>query len=292
MRVSDGQNIAAVAISEFAPAKINLALHVLGRRDDGYHELDSIVAFADVGDALTIRPAEKFSIAATGPFAAQLPKPEDNIMHRAWQLAREIAGERGRALPPVAIDLVKNLPVASGIGGGSADAAAVLRGCMKLAGIELDDGLVAAALSLGADVPICLAGRSARMRGVGEDIAVIGDFVPLAAVLVNPGIGVATSDVFTGIGLQRGQSHRPAIVPSEPLARLRNDMQDVAIAVAPVIKNMLAALSAQPSCTFARMSGSGATCFGIFEEEGPARAAAAAIVRENPTWWVKPIVVG
>lgn len=279
-------------ISEFAPAKINLALHVLGRRDDGYHDLDSIVGFADVGDTIEIRAATEFSIAARGPFAAGLPPADQNIMHAAWRLAQQIAQSRGRVVPAVAINIEKNLPVASGIGGGSADAAATLRGCLRLAGLAIDRGAYEAALTLGADVPVCLLRRAARMRGIGEHLAPFETFAALPAVLVNPAVPVATKDVFTALGLRRGQSHRAAIDPERPLSELRNDMQEAAIAVAPAIAGVLAALAAQPGCRLARMSGSGATCFGIFDVPPAARAAAARISEANPDWWTRPAVIG
>lgn len=249
-----------------ARAKINLALHVLARRADGYHQLDSIVAFADAGDDLRFAPAPRFCISAEGPFAAALPHEADNIITRAWALATELAGQRGRVLPPVAVHLVKNLPVASGIGGGSADAAAALRGFLEIAGVgEIDSGVMTAALALGADVPVCLAGRSCRMRGIGEQIAPLDRFDPVHALLVNPGVAVSTSAVFGQLGLARGQSHgSPIADPADP-GGWRNDLESPAIQLAPVIADVLAMLRAMPGVTRCFMSGSGATCVALCE---------------------------
>jgi len=268
-----------------ARAKINLALHVLGRRADGYHELDSIVAFADVGDELTFSPASEFSIRADGPFASVLPAAGENIVSRAWTMAGAIAGRRGRVLPPVAVHITKNLPVASGIGGGSADAAEALRGFLRIAGIDtLDDEIVADALSLGADVPVCLAGRACRMRGVGERITPLADFVPVHAVLVNPGVAVSTPEVFRKLGLEKGQAFgEPIADPADP-ATWRNDLTAPAIALSPVIAEVITALERQPGITRAFMSGSGATCIGL--SDAPLQFGAA-----NPAWWVAPAIL-
>jgi 4-diphosphocytidyl-2-C-methyl-D-erythritol kinase len=222
--------------SERAPAKINLALHVLGRRADGYHELDSIVAFADVGDELTFSPAREFAITTDGPFAAGLPPTEDNIVAKAWAVMRDMIPE----LPPAAVHLVKNLPIASGIGGGSANAAAAIRAAMQIADItHFSDALMAAALSLGADVPVCLLGKACRMQGVGERITPLGDFKPLHAVLVNPGIAVSTLDAFRKLGLEKGQEFATPITIQ---ALWRNDLTTPSIALAPVIGEVLDAL--------------------------------------------------
>ena len=268
-----------------ARAKVNLALHVLGRRVDGYHELDSIVAFADLGDELTFSPASEFSIRTDGPFASVLPAAGENIVSRAWTMAGAIAGRRGRVLPPVAVHITKNLPVASGIGGGSADAAEALRGFLRIAGIDtLDDEVMADALSLGADVPVCLAGRACRMRGVGERITPLADFVPVHAVLVNPGVAVSTPEVFRKLGLEKGQAFgEPIADPADP-ATWRNDLTAPAIALSPVIAEVITALERQPGITCAFMSGSGATCIGL--SDAPLQFGAA-----NPAWWVAPAIL-
>lgn len=268
--------------SVFAPAKVNLALHVLGRREDGYHDLDSIVAFADVGDWLSFAPAERFTISAEGPFAHALPDASGNIIAKAWEAVSAIAAARGRALPPVAVQLVKNLPVASGIGGGSANAAAAMKGFLKLAGLSVadDEEVAAAALKIGADVPVCLTGRACRMRGVGEVITPLDDFAPCHALLVNPMVEVSTPRVFGGLGLEKGQRFGAAISEARSPAHWRNDLATPAIALAPVIGDVLERLAAAPGVIRAFMSGSGATCVALCEARPePERFGLA------PSWW-------
>lgn len=253
--------------SERARAKINLALHVLGRRADGYHDLDSIVAFADVGDDLRFSPADEFSITASGPFAAHLPAMGDNIITRAFDKVGGIAAARGKVLPPVAVHLVKNLPVASGIGGGSANAAAAMRGFLKIAGLEaIDDEIMSAALSLGADVPVCLLGRACRMQGIGERITQLEGFEPVEVLLVNPGVEVSTPAVFRQLGLEKGAAFAGPIADVSDSTKWRNDLMAPAIAIAPVIGDVLDWLGQVPAMAQARMSGSGATCFGVLRE--------------------------
>ncbi len=266
--------------SLFAPAKINLALHVLGRRTDGYHDLDSIVAFADVGDKLTFAPAERFTIVAEGPFAAALPPQGGNIIAKAWSAASELAAKRGKTLPQVAVRLEKNLPVASGIGGGSSNAAAALKGFLRFAGIDpADADVTAAGLAIGADVPVCLLGKACRMRGVGERLTPLGGFHPRRAILVNPLVAVPTPEVFRGLALERGQAFREAISDEQDSASWRNDLAAPAIALAPVISEILQRLAATPGVTRAFMSGSGATCVALCE--GPDTAPDL-----DPSWWV------
>jgi 4-diphosphocytidyl-2-C-methyl-D-erythritol kinase len=263
-----------------APAKVNLALHVLGRRDDGYHELDSIVAFADRGDSLRFAPASGFELTADGAFAHQLPAAADNIIARAWQLGTAIAQARGVTVPGTAIHLTKDLPVASGIGGGSANAAATLRGLMKIAGLAPDDAeMRRAALSLGADVPVCLFGRACRMRGVGERIAPLEGFPGMTALLVNPGVAVSTPAVFGRLGLKTGESFGAAIEDAGNMRTWRNDLAPAAIALAPVIGAAIAWLSAQPGVTHAAMSGSGATCYALLDEKAQTPV-------PPPGWWL------
>ncbi|PZF75608.1 4-(cytidine 5'-diphospho)-2-C-methyl-D-erythritol kinase [Aestuariivirga litoralis] len=252
----------------FAPAKVNLALHVLGRRADGYHDLDSVVAFADVGDRLTFTPADDFTITLGGPFAAALPQAGDNIIAKSWAAARAIAQKRGRALPPVQVHLEKNLPVASGIGGGSANAAAALKGFLRLAGItEIDAEIAAAGLAIGADVPVCLSGVACRMQGVGERITPLVGFTPLRAILVNPLVEVSTPAVFRGLALEKGQSCGTPVADLRDPARWRNDLASPAIALAPVIGEVLTRLAAAPGVTRAFMSGSGATCVALCTDD-------------------------
>ena len=272
--------------SLFAPAKVNLALHVLGRRADGYHEIDSIVAFADVGDWLTFAPAHRMTITVGGPFAAALPPASDNIIAKSWSAAEAIAARRGRALPPVAVHLDKNLPVASGIGGGSANAAAALKGFLSLAGIaDIDDEIIAAGLAIGADVPVCLGGRACRMQGVGERIRPLEGFTPRPAILVNPLVEVSTPSVFKGLALEKGQSHRTAIADDRDPASWCNDLAAPAIALAPVIGDVLARLAATPGITRAFMSGSGATCVALLSDD-------AAMPDLDPRWWSVRTVLG
>jgi len=253
-----------------ARAKINLALHVLGRRADGYHQLDSIVAFADAGDRLEFAPADRFSLTASGPFADALPLAAENIVAKAWQAAVAIAGRRGKPVAPAAVHLTKNLPVASGIGGGSANAAAAMRGALKIAGIDgLDDEILAAGLALGADVPVCLVGKACRMQGIGERITPLEGFRPIHAVLVNPGIAVSTAEVFRQLGLEPGQRYGTPIADTADPSGWRNDLAAPAIALSPVIGDVIAALGRVPGVTRAFMSGSGATCVGVLDS--PAR---------------------
>ena len=273
-------------LSLFAPAKVNLALHVLGRREDGYHDLDSIVAFADVGDMLTFSPAPALAITASGPFAAALPESADNIIARSWSVAQAIAARRGRALPPVAVHLEKNLPVASGIGGGSANAAAALKGFLRMAGIaEIDAEVIAAGLGIGADVPVCLAGVACRMQGVGERITPLANFTPRPAILVNPLVELSTPAVFKALALEKGQAHRAAIADTSDPATWRNDLGEPAIALAPVIGEVLTRLAAAPGVTRTFMSGSGATCVGLLDDES-------AMPELHPSWWVARTVLG
>lgn len=272
--------------SFFAPAKVNLALHVLGRRADGYHDLDSIVAFADVGDTLTFTPAEDFTVTADGPFASALPPANDNIISKAWAAAARIAATRGRSLPPVAVHLTKNLPVASGIGGGSANAAAALKGFLHSAGIDaIDDAIAAEGLRIGADVPVCLMGHACRMRGVGERIERLPGFQPRKAILVNPLVEVSTPAVFKALGLEKGQAFASGIADSHDDAAWRNDLAKPAIALAPVIGEVLERLKAAPGITRAFMSGSGATCVALYQQE-PGR------LDLDPRWWVARTVLG
>jgi 4-diphosphocytidyl-2-C-methyl-D-erythritol kinase len=270
------------AAAEFAPAKVNLALHVVGRRRDGYHLLDSLVAFPRLGDLVEAEPDSGVSLAIDGPFARDLPKDSSNLVLRAAAL---MAGAgRGAALR-----LTKNLPVASGIGGGSADAAATLRLLTRLWDKPLPEP--AAVLGLGADVPVCLDARAARMTGIGERLQPLA-LPPFWMVLANPGVAVATAAVFAG--LRRSANPPLAAVPALGdvdalaafLATQRNDLELPASALAPAISEALAALAAQPGCRLARMSGSGATCFGLFASEPAALAAAKQVAKARRDWWV------
>ena len=279
-------------VREFAAAKINLALHVTGRRADGYHLLDSVVAFAAVGDTLTLEPAAAFSLAVSGRFAPGLPVDDDNLVMRA---AAALA-QRFPALPRAAMRLDKALPVASGVGGGSADAAAAIRAACRAGEIDpFTDEIAALALALGADVPVCLQGRACRMSGIGEAIAAMPLGERLPAALVNPGAPVATAAVFQALGLARGaEGYAP--LPARGgsllgwLEACRNDLEPAAVAIEPLVGEALDALRATPGARLARMSGSGGTCFALYGTRAEAEAAAAALCR--PGWWAVATTLG
>ena len=267
-------------VTEFAPAKINLALHVLGRRADGYHELDSVVAFADVGDVLTFAPASKTDLSVDGAFALDAPTTNDNLVLRAYSAL----AQRG-ALPAVAMHLTKNLPVASGIGGGSADAAAALRGLMRLFDLRFDaETMREMALSLGADVPVCLNGKACRMQGVGDIITPLEQLPAHAILLVNPLQACGTKDVFRSMGLKTGDDAGLALDLNTP-STWRNDMTDAAQRVLPVIIEVFTALEALPSTVAVRMSGSGATCFALMDRYADAVLAEQQLRLTHPYWW-------
>lgn len=269
-------------IVETAPAKINLALHVRARRADGYHELETLFAFLADGDTITLERAAEPHFAVTGPFAAGLAGEGDNLVTRA---ARAFAA--GIVDPgPLAIGLDKHLPIASGIGGGSADAAATLRALARLTGVAADDRLFAIAERLGADVPACLLGQSAIGLGKGERLAPVAGLAGMPVLLVNPGVAVSTAAVFKAWdGVDRG-AISPQGSPIERAIAGRNDLAAPATAMAPVIGEVLAALERQAGCIVVRMSGSGATCFALFEHVADRVNAAAVIRAAHPGWWV------
>ncbi|MBS0126363.1 4-(cytidine 5'-diphospho)-2-C-methyl-D-erythritol kinase [Thetidibacter halocola] len=262
-----------------APAKVNLCLHVTGQRSDGYHLLDSIVMFADLGDRIALAPAPAMALTVTGPRAAGVPDDARNLCWKA-------ADRYGRA---VSITLDKHLPAAAGIGGGSSDAAAVLRGLERMTGRPpaFDP------LALGADVPVCMLGRAARMTGIGEGVEPL-DLPPLPAVLVNPGIEVPTPSVFRALPSKHNPPLDPIPEGAAPgvlidwLATQRNDLEPPARAQAPVIGAVLAALA---PARLARMSGSGATCFGLCDSLTDAQALADAIQAAHPGWWVAAVTL-
>ncbi len=279
-----------------APAKINLTLHVLGRRpEDGYHVLESLVAFAEVADGLTLDPGPDLTLSVAGPTAGPAGPLDDNLVLRA---ARHLAaGCPGLRLG--AFHLHKELPVAAGIGGGSSDAAAALRLLAELNGLTLDHpAVVAAARATGADVPVCLDPRARMMRGAGEAVGPALGFEALPAVLVNPSVPVSTAPVFKALGLAVGQAldgaEHPAIAATldaegvlAAIHPARNDLEPPALTVAPIIGSALALLRAQGGCRLARMSGSGATVFALFSDRQAAETAAGAVRREQPGWWVE-----
>ena len=285
------------AIFEFAAAKINLALHVTGRRGDGYHLLDSLVTFTDIGDRLTFSPSDTDRFTLSGRFADDLPHHDDirtgNLALRARNRLREEAAGAGAAAGPVHIHLEKNLPPASGIGGGSADAAAVLRGLNRLWQPGLDAETIALiALSLGADVPMCLASRPLIARGIGDIIVPATGFPRLDLVLANPLLPLATPAVFAALENRHNpplsiEAQAPADA-SEWIALVResrNDLQLPASRIAPAIHGVLDALSSA-GASLVRMSGSGATCFGLFADVDSAKAAADRLAHARPDWFV------
>ena len=273
-----------------APAKVNLYLHVVGRQSDGYHRLDSLVAFAGIGDTVEARAAGDISLTIEGPFAASVPAGEDNLAMRAARALAEATGADAGA----DIRLVKRLPPASGIGGGSADAAATMRALLRLWNARLDPrALAALALRLGADVPVCLAGRAAFVGGIGDELEYAPALPAASIVLANPGMPVPTAEVFRRRAGPFSSAARFSETP-ETAARLAallkargNDLEGPARAICPAIGDVLSALARQPGALITRMSGSGATCFALFAEAGAATEAAFALVRAQPRWWVK-----
>jgi 4-diphosphocytidyl-2-C-methyl-D-erythritol kinase len=272
----------------FARAKINLYLHVLGRRPDGFHLLDSLVVFAETGDEIVVAPSDGLWVKVVGPFADKLAADDDNLVLRAARGLRDLAGVTTGA----AIILTKNLPVASGIGGGSADAAATLHALMALWNVTPERAVLERlALGLGADVPVCLAGRPSFMGGIGEEIAPVGTLPAAHLLLVNPGIATPTPAVFKARQGGFSPSGRWAAPPADvaalasALKERGNDLTDAAITVTPAIRDVLAAIAATEGCLLARLSGSGATCFGVYADAAAAEAARRAIFAANPAWW-------
>jgi 4-diphosphocytidyl-2-C-methyl-D-erythritol kinase len=286
------------ALVENGRAKVNLTLRVVGRRVDGYHDLESVVAFADCADRLSLTPGPKLNLKTTGPLARDCGDTSDNLVFKAAQLL----GERVPDLKLGDFTLDKVLPVAAGIGGGSADAAAVLRLLAQANGLALDDPrLIEVAQLTGADVPVCLASRACVMTGVGETLLPLS-LPKMPCVMVNPRIPVATRDVFQALGLRNGELLvgatdviRATAWPEqgasledwvEVLSSGSNDLEAPATRIQPVIGEVISALSATNGAWLARMSGSGATCFAIFENTAEAKRAAQKIQLDHPKWWV------
>jgi len=279
-------------------AKVNLTLRVVGRRVDGYHDLESVVAFADCADKLTLKPGGELSLTTTGPLAQACGATAHNLVLKAASLlAEEVPG-----LKLGAFTLEKVLPIAAGIGGGSADAAAALRLLAQLNRLALDDQRVLdVALATGADVPVCLSSRACDMTGVGETLLPL-NLPKLPSVLVNPRVPVATKDVFAALGLRNGELLVGAtdVIESpawpddgasisqwvDALSIVNNDLEAPAIRVQPAISDVLSALGAADGVLLSRMSGSGATCFAIFADAARAHAASEQIRRDHPSWWV------
>lgn len=286
------------ALIEEGRAKVNLTLRVVGRRADGYHDLESVVAFADCADRLTLEPGGELKLATTGPLAAACGVMSDNLVFKAAKLLAEAVP--GLKLGAFALDKV--LPVAAGIGGGSADAAAALRLLARLNNLSLDDPrLQKVALATGADVPVCLLSRACDMTGVGEQLLPLA-LPSMPCVMVNPRVPVATKDVFQELGLRNGELLVGATdvleAPAWPeeggsiadwidvLETVANDLEAPALRIQPVIGEVLEALRSSAGVKLARMSGSGATCFAIYGAATDAHAAAEKIRRDHPGWWV------
>lgn len=286
------------ALVEEGRAKVNLSLRVVGRRADGYHDLESVVAFADCADRLTLEPGGELRLATTGPLAAACGETSDNLVFKAAKLLAD-------AVPNLklgAFALDKVLPVAAGIGGGSADAAAALRLLARLNNLSLDDPrLQEVALATGADVPVCLFSRACDMTGVGEQLLPLA-LPSMPCVMVNPRVPVATKDVFRELGLRNGELLVGATdvleAPAWPeqggsiadwvdvLETVANDLEGPALRIEPVIGHVLEVLRSSAGVKLARMSGSGATCFAIYGAAAEAHAAAENISRDHPGWWV------
>jgi 4-diphosphocytidyl-2-C-methyl-D-erythritol kinase len=277
-----------------APAKINLTLHVLGRRVDGYHALESLVAFAGTGDDLRLEPRPSLVLHVQGPTAPLAGNDADNLVLKAAKLL----AERVPNLKTGTFHLTKSLPVAAGIGGGSSDAAAALRLLARLNGLSLSDSVVMEAARLtGADVPVCLEPKARMMRGVGEELGPALSLPRLFSVLVNPRVPVETPAVFKTLGLQPGQALEGSMHPDvrvgstsilfDTLKAARNDLEAPALKLQPIIGEAIGLMKTTQGCRLARMSGSGATVFGLYDDCNAAADAAKVIQRAQPGWWVK-----
>jgi 4-diphosphocytidyl-2-C-methyl-D-erythritol kinase len=289
----------ARSLAALAPAKVNLTLRILGRRADGYHELESLVVFAGSGDRLTFDAGPSLDLTVSGPTAGQSGAVADNLVLRAASaLADKVPG-----LTVGRFALTKELPAGAGLGGGSADAAAALRLLAEANGLSLDDPrLVAVARATGADVPVCLDPRPRVMRGIGDILSAPLALPELGIIIVHPGIAMPTPPVFKALGLTPGERCKAreasAPPPDEPKALLawlageRNDLEPPAVSIAPAIKDVIQAIGALPGCQLARMSGSGSACFGLFDTEGAAAAVARGLAEMHPGWWVRASRIG
>ncbi|MGB4057286.1 MAG: 4-(cytidine 5'-diphospho)-2-C-methyl-D-erythritol kinase [Alphaproteobacteria bacterium] len=285
------------SLNVFAPAKVNLYLHVTGRLDNGYHTLDSLVAFTDIGDQIEITPAPEFQFSIDGPYAKGFsPKEIDHspdssnlVVQAAWALAR-----MAQKIPSVHIRLTKNLPLASGLGGGSSDAAAVIWGLLEWWKLPRDtQGLQSLMTRLGADVPACFSCRPSRLRGIGDILDPTPPMGEVPIILINPGKPCMTADVFSRF---TGGFREPVALPKNLetlndllgfLDKQNNDLLKPALDTVPEIKNVLQSLSASKSCLLSRMTGSGASCFGLFKTQEEAKETAKKIQNDKPGWWIK-----
>lgn len=281
-----------------APAKVNLCLHVGPVQADGYHPLASLVAFADVGDQVTVEPAEALSLTVIGPFGQGLGGEGGNLILKAL---RALGQATGTGDPRLHVTLDKRLPIAAGLGGGSSDAGAALRLARRALDLNIDDAaLEAVSAVVGADGPMCLRARTAWAEGIGDRLTETPGLPPLHAVLVNPGVPCATGAVYRAYDARPvGGADRPAdprdLNPAGVirwLAEQRNDLEAPALTVAPEIAQALDALAVCPGAGLVRMSGSGATVFALFERSEDARSAATRLAEASPDWWVSPTVLG
>lgn len=288
------------AVTIFAPAKINLTLHVTGQRSDGYHLLDSLVVFASAGDSIYLQIGNTLSVTTEGPEAAAVPTDTNNLVLKVANLFSD--------MPGASFLLTKNLPVASGIGGGSADAAAAFRGLMvHWSGGVVDEKMfdpqhtpfAEKLLQLGSDIPVCLQSRPTRMQGIGEKLDALPKLPPLFAILVNPRVQVSTPDVFSALGERDNAPMAPELPAFSGahdfvvwLSEQRNDLEPAARQLVPEISTVIDELNAEPLCLLSRMSGSGATCFGLFDHFGAAKTAARGMAKRYPNWWIAAVQLG
>jgi 4-diphosphocytidyl-2-C-methyl-D-erythritol kinase len=289
----------AASLAALAPAKVNLALRILGRRADGYHELESLVVFAGCGDRLTFDAGPSLDLEVSGPTAGQSGAIADNLVLRAAKaLTDKVPG-----LTVGRFALTKELPAGAGLGGGSADAAAALRLLADANGLAFDDPrLVAVARATGADVPVCLDPRPRVMRGIGDILSAPLALPKLGMIIVHPGIAMPTPPVFKALGLTPGErcsgGRASGAVPDEREALLawlageRNDLEPPAIGIAPAIADVLGAIAALPGCRLARMSGSGSACFGLFDTEAAAAVVRHGLAEAHPGWWARATSIG
>lgn len=281
-------------LREPAPAKVNLTLAVTGRRDDGYHLLDTLVAFCETGDTLVAAPADELSLTLEGRFAAALEPNSANLVLRAAHLLAEEARRTGREVGGARLHLIKEIPVAAGLGGGSADAAATLRALNRLWRLGDEPGQLAALGSrLGADVAMCVYSQPLQARGIGDEITLLDPLPPLPMVLANPGIPLATGEIFAARRFGFSPPLPAPIAFATPAALvewlrpLGNDLEAPAKRLAPIIGEVLSGLRRASGCLLARLSGSGATCFAIFSDHAAASRAAATLAAARPGWWVQ-----